>query len=247
MQKDVPHVGDAGEMKEVRDGYARNWLIPRRLAIIAQAGSARAIEHHKQMMERKRLKRQTIAEGLAEKLTQIGKLEIPVRVGANEKMYGSVTSRQISQVLQEKGFHLDRRKIELEERIRSLGSYKIQIRLAEKVSVPFEICAVPLAKPESQKAEKREPTPSARTEQAKAKDMTEEKTEDEAAEEETTPADDAPEQLQAKETEQEETQENLEEERQKNLQENPQKELQEEIEEDAQEDRQEASLESSKE
>lgn len=187
LQKDVPHLGDAGEVKEVRSGYARNYLLPRRLAILAHAGTARALMHHKQMIERKRLKRQTVAQGLAEELSQLGSLDIPVRVGANEKMYGSITSHQISLALKEQGFNIDRRKLELEERIRTLGSHTIQVRLAENRTVPFRINAVAFEEPKSARSDSKSESRSESKSEAKLESRSEERQGDASSQEPPSP------------------------------------------------------------
>lgn len=142
LQKDVANLGDAGEIKEVASGYARNYLLPRKLVIPAQAGSQRALEHHKRIMEQKATKRNAEMAKVSESLAAVKSLEITVRVGANNRMFGSVTTAQIAALLDEKGFPLDKRKIELGEKIRSLGNYQIKVRLAEKIVVPLELSVV---------------------------------------------------------------------------------------------------------
>ena len=142
LQKDVANLGDAGEVKEVANGYARNYLLPRKLVIPAHAGSQRALEHHKRIMAQKAAKRNAEMEKVARELSGVKTLEVAVRVGTNKKMFGSVTSAQIAALLAEKGFELDKRKVELGEKIRALGTYQIKIRLAEKITVPIELNVV---------------------------------------------------------------------------------------------------------
>ncbi len=154
LQKDVANLGDAGEIKEVASGYARNYLLPRKLVIPAHAGSQRALEHHKRIMEQKAAKRNAEMTKVAEDLGAVKSLEITVRVGANNRMFGSVTTAQIAALLDEKGFPLDKRKVELGEKIRALGNYQIKIRLAEKILVPLELSVV--ADAESQAAAEEE-------------------------------------------------------------------------------------------
>lgn len=154
LQKDVPNLGDAGEIKEVASGYARNYLLPRKLVIPAHAGSQRALEHHKRIMEQKAAKRNAEMAKVGEELGQVKKLEVTVRVGANNRMFGSVTSAQIAALLAEQGFVLDKRKVEFGEKIRTLGNYQIKIRLAEKIVVPIELNVV--ADAESQAAAEEE-------------------------------------------------------------------------------------------
>ena len=154
LQKDVANLGDAGEIKDVASGYARNYLLPRKLVIPAHAGSQRALEHHKRIMEQKAAKRNEEMTKVAGDLGAVKNLEITVRVGANNRMFGSVTTAQIAALLDEKGFPLDKRKVELGEKIRALGNYQIKIRLAEKILVPLELSVV--ADAESQAAAEEE-------------------------------------------------------------------------------------------
>lgn len=154
LQKDVANLGDAGEIKEVASGYARNYLLPRKLVIPAHAGSQRALEHHKRIMELKATKRNAEMTKVAESLGQLDGLEIAVRVGSNNRMFGSVTTAQVAALLAEKEFVLDKRKIELGEKIRSLGNYQIKVRLAEKIVVPVELKVI--ADAESQAAAEEE-------------------------------------------------------------------------------------------
>ncbi len=139
LQKNVPNLGDAGEIKEVAAGYARNYLLPRNLVIPAHAGSVKAVQHQQQMIQRKRDKNLKEMAALGESLNGIGELELQVRVGAKNKLFGSVTSMNISKALQEKGYGIDKRKIEISEKIRALGKYKVKVRLAENIIVPLSL------------------------------------------------------------------------------------------------------------
>lgn len=139
LQKDVPNLGDAGEIKDVADGYARNFLLPRKLVTLARAGTTRALNHQKQLIARKTEKRMREMTGVSEKVKGLDGLEIKVRVGAKEKLFGSVTAMQVAQALSEQGVQLDKRKIELGEKIRALGTYSIKVRLAESIIVPLTI------------------------------------------------------------------------------------------------------------
>lgn len=191
LQKDVPNLGDAGEIKDVSSGYARNYLLPRNLVIPATARSRAALAHHKRLMEAKAKKRETQMQELAGSMKDITDIEIPVRVGANKKMYGSVTSAQIAQILSDKGFPIDKRKVELGDKIRAVGTYSIKIRLAEKISVPLEIKVVPdeaseaeIAEEEAQEAARLEREKAHADAVAKAETGEEEEGEAEAAEDE---------------------------------------------------------------
>lgn len=139
LQKDVPNLGDAGDIKEVAAGYARNYLIPRKLVIGAKDGSTKAIKHQKAVITRKTEKRKREMQGVAEELKKLSGLEIKVRVGARNKLFGSVTAMQVASAISEKGIPIDKRRVELGDKIRALGNYNIKVRLADSIVVPFAI------------------------------------------------------------------------------------------------------------
>lgn len=143
LQKDVPNLGDAGEIKEVAAGYARNFLIPRKLVVAAIGGSTKAAEHQKKQMALRAEKRHNEMADVSEKLKALGTIEVQVRVGAKGKLFGSVTSLTISQALTDAGFTVDKRKVELSDSIKSTGTYQVKVKLAEKISVPLTISVVP--------------------------------------------------------------------------------------------------------
>jgi len=143
LQKNVPNLGDAGEIKEVAGGYARNFLLPRKLVIPFREGSARAALHQRRVIERKTEKRIKDMQDLAGSMSSLQSLDLKVRVGAKKKLFGSVTAMQVAQALKEKGYELDKRKIEIGEKIRALGAYKIKIRLADSIQVPLELNVIP--------------------------------------------------------------------------------------------------------
>ncbi|ASV10772.1 MULTISPECIES: 50S ribosomal protein L9 [Leptospira] len=132
LQKDVINLGDAGDLKEVADGYARNFLFPKRLAVRANEGNTKAAFHQRKLGELKKEKRKKAMETVATNLN--GKeYDILVKTGGGEKLFGAVTPIDVASVLKKNGFELDKRKIEIADPIRNLGSYKIKIRLAEGI------------------------------------------------------------------------------------------------------------------
>ncbi|MBM9502006.1 50S ribosomal protein L9 [Leptospira sp. 201903071] len=132
LQKDVINLGDAGDLKEVADGYARNFLFPKKLAVRANEGNTKAALHQKKLGELKREKRKKAMEGYSSNIN--GKeYDIVVKTGGGDKLFGAVTPMDIASLLKKDGIELDKRKIEIAEPIRSLGSYKIKIRLAEGI------------------------------------------------------------------------------------------------------------------
>ena len=128
--QDVPKVAKAGEIKEVADGYARNFLIPKKLALLAKPGvTVVELERQKKVAAQAQAEASQLASGLEGK-----EVKLKARVGAEERLYGSVTSGDIADELQKSlGVTVDKRKIELEEPIRQLGSYEVTIRLAQDV------------------------------------------------------------------------------------------------------------------
>ena len=147
LQKSVADLGEVGDIKEVADGYARNFLLPRKLVIPARTGSTRAALHQKRLIEKKLAQRKIELEGLAEKLKGLPSLEILAKVGANNRLFGSVTAQQVAQALRNNGFEVDKRKIDIGDRIRVTGDYSIKLKLAENMVVSLKINVI--ADPES--------------------------------------------------------------------------------------------------
>jgi len=132
LRQDVENLGKMGDIVEVRDGYARNYLIPRGLAYYASEGAIRRLEQEKRQYQR-RLERERIsAQELAAQLEQLV-LSIPMRVGEEGRLFGSVTPQMIADELSLRGFTIDRRAIVLEEPIRSLGTFEVKIKLHPEV------------------------------------------------------------------------------------------------------------------
>jgi len=128
LTKDVDKLGKSGEMKTVADGFATNFLIPRNLAVPAAGGAYRAWQHDIASREDKRQRERADAEIAA---TRIGSttLTMGVKVGEGGKLYGSITSKEIAEALARRGIDVDRHKIELDEPLKSLGTYKVAIKV----------------------------------------------------------------------------------------------------------------------
>ena len=141
LRQNFNGLGQIGEVINVKDGYARNYLIPRKLAYPALQGNVRALEEEKKNLEKKRLQELTAAERFAAELEKIS-VTIPVQVGEEDKIFGSVTNQMIADALKEKGHEIDRRKIEIEEPIKSLGIYGINIKLHPSVSAKIKVWVV---------------------------------------------------------------------------------------------------------
>ena len=141
LRETVPNLGQIGDIVNVADGYARNYLIPRRLAIPATRKNIKALEKERQILLRKREKEKLRAESLAEKLTTIT-CEIAKQVGEEGKLFGSVTAMDIAKALEEKGFVIDKRKILLEQPIKTIGEYEVPVKLHPEVQTYLKVKVV---------------------------------------------------------------------------------------------------------
>lgn len=137
LTEDLHNIGKSGELVKVRPGFARNYLVPRGLAVGASEDNVARIEHEKKVAEAKAAKSKGEAEALASKLGAV-KLTISRPVGEGDKLYGSVTSRDIEEALAQQGFAVDRRRIETDA-IKALGTFQIPVRLAPSVSATIEL------------------------------------------------------------------------------------------------------------
>jgi large subunit ribosomal protein L9 len=141
LRQNFDGLGQIGQVVDVKSGYARNYLIPRKLAYPALQGNIKALEEEKKNLEKKRVHELAAAETFATELEKIS-VTIPVQVGEEDKIFGSVTNQMIADALKEKGYEIDRRKIEIEEPIKSLGIYGIEIKLHPSVSAKIKVWVV---------------------------------------------------------------------------------------------------------
>ena len=133
LRKNFEQLGQIGEVVEVKNGYARNYLIPRQIAYIATAGAVRALEEEKKQVVKKEAKELDEAQKLSAELENVS-VTIPVKVGEEDKIFGSVTTQMIADALKEKNYDIDKRKIEIPEPIKASGIYSINIKLHHKVT-----------------------------------------------------------------------------------------------------------------
>ncbi|PJA99960.1 MAG: 50S ribosomal protein L9 [Ignavibacteriales bacterium CG_4_9_14_3_um_filter_30_11] len=141
LRKDFGTLGKVGEIINVKDGYARNYLIPNKLAYTASKGNVRALEEERKSLEAKANHEVIAAETLSVELEKVS-VTIPVQVGEEDKLFGSVTAQMISDVLKEKGFEIDKRKIELDDQIKALGIYEVKVKLHPSVSTTIKVWVV---------------------------------------------------------------------------------------------------------
>jgi len=138
LQKDIPNLGDAGDVKEVADGYARNFLLPKKLVIQYNESSERAIRHQKKLINFKKDKRRSQSEKMAESVANM-EIKIIAQVGEEDKLFGSVTSMDIAKHLADKGYLVDKRKIQLDEPIKKKGEYEVPVKLDEGVTANIKV------------------------------------------------------------------------------------------------------------
>ncbi len=141
LHADVPDLGVIGDLVTVKDGYARNFLIPQGLAVQASTKSVHQLEHQKRMVERHKTKVRQSAEELAGKLESVS-CTIPVLVGEQDKLFGSVTARDIEEALATEGVKISRRQIELAEPIKSVGVYTVDVRLHQDIRGKLKVWVV---------------------------------------------------------------------------------------------------------
>jgi len=142
LREDVPNVGTTGDIVKVKPGYARNYLLPRGLAVVADPRSKRELEHQKRVMAEKKERDQRQAGTLAERLSAT-RLVLTARAGEEGKLFGSVTNQDIERALSEKGFAVDRRRIRLDEPIKALGEHTVVVRLMAGVDANISVTVEP--------------------------------------------------------------------------------------------------------
>ena len=128
LRQDFPQLGHVGDVVDVKDGYARNYLIPRNIAFEATASSIRQLEEEKKQHERHLEKEKHSSEKLAAELEKVS-ITIQMKVGEEDKLFGSVTSQMIADSLKEKGLTIDKRLIDIEDSIKALGIYTVDVKL----------------------------------------------------------------------------------------------------------------------
>ena len=141
LREHVDNLGKRGEIVKVADGYARNYLLPRKLALLATEGNRKHVERERKIFEARESQEKGQAEALA---TRLAALEITItrRVGETDQLFGSVTASDITDVLKAKGFDVDRRKLILPEPIKTLGEHEVPLKLHREVTTPLKVRVV---------------------------------------------------------------------------------------------------------
>ena len=141
LKRDVKGLGREGDLKEVKDGYARNFLLPTGKAIVADRGALANWDRHREQRDERDRAERVAAEATADRLREL-KLEIPVKAGERGRLFGAVTSHQIAALINSEGIELDRHALHLREPIKALGDYKIDIRLMPGVDAVVAVSVV---------------------------------------------------------------------------------------------------------
>jgi len=138
LRDDVPHLGKIGDVVRVKPGYARNFLLPRGLAVEANRRNLRVLEHQKRVIAAKAEREKKSAEAVAAKLAGL-RLTVRARVGEGGRLFGSVTNLDVERLLAERGYTVDRRRIALEEPIKELGTFPIAVQVGRNVRATVEL------------------------------------------------------------------------------------------------------------
>lgn len=141
LRKAQEKLGQVGAVVDVKNGYARNYLIPKGIAFTASEGSVRALEEEKKQAERRQNKELKGAQKLAADIEKLS-ITLQMTVGEDEKLFGSVTSQMIADALKEKGFEIDKRIIDLPEPIKALGIYNVDVKIHQNVPCKVKVWVV---------------------------------------------------------------------------------------------------------
>jgi large subunit ribosomal protein L9 len=142
LRQDIDDLGARGEIVRVRAGYARNYLLPRKLAVEATANNVKQIEQERAALLKKEANERATAEGQAEQINKLV-LEFKRKSGEQGALYGSVTSMDIADELKERGYEIDRHRLHLREPIKRLGEFTVPLRLHRDVSIDLQVKVVP--------------------------------------------------------------------------------------------------------
>jgi large subunit ribosomal protein L9 len=142
LKRDVKGLGREGDLKEVKDGYARNFLLPTGAVVVADKGAVANWERHRDQREERDRSARADAEATAEKLNAL-RLEVPVKAGERGRLFGAVTGHQIADLIHREGVELDRHALHLREPIKALGDYRIDVRLMPGVEAVVNVSVVP--------------------------------------------------------------------------------------------------------
>ena len=141
LREHVDHLGQRGEIVKVADGYARNYLLPRKLALLVTEGNRKQIERERAKFEVKEAEDQKVAQAIADRMASV-EIVIARRVGETDALYGSVTAADIAEALAAKGFDIDRRRLQLSDPIKKLGAVDLPVKLHREVTATVKVKVV---------------------------------------------------------------------------------------------------------
>jgi large subunit ribosomal protein L9 len=142
LKEDVHNLGKAGELVKVKPGFGRNYLIPQGKAVVATASNVKQIEHEKKLIAAKQVQLGKDAQAIADKLASV-EVQIERQVGEEDKLFGSVTSRDIEAALKDKGVTIDHRKVHMPEPIKTIGYHTVEIKLGTGITGKIKVVVVP--------------------------------------------------------------------------------------------------------
>ncbi len=152
LKEDIENLGHMGDVVKVKDGYARNYLLPRGLVVLANNKNLKALEHEQRMIAQRRERLTKEAQGISDKLAGVS-LEFTAKVGEEGRLFGSVTTMDIEKALKEQGYDVERRRIVLDAPIKNVGDYEIPIRLRPEVMPSIKVKVVSEDQPEAEDTE----------------------------------------------------------------------------------------------
>ena len=141
LREDVKNLGQMGEVVNVSDGYARNFLFPKKFAVEANTGNIKEFEHNKKVIKDRAAKLKESMKSIADKLSALS-LTIPAKTGEDDKLFGSVTNMNVAEALASAGFEIDKKKIVMDEPIKRTGEYAVSIKLHPELSVEVKVQVV---------------------------------------------------------------------------------------------------------
>ncbi len=141
LQEDIANLGSAGDIVKVKEGYGRNFLVPRKLAVLANEKNVKMLDHQKRVVSSKLAKKKGHAEEVAQKLSDMS-VTIQCEVGEEDKLFGSVTNMDIANALRKEGVELDRHNILLKEPIKKIGVFDVDIKLHPEVTGQLKVWVV---------------------------------------------------------------------------------------------------------
>ncbi len=143
LREDVPGLGIIGDIVKVKPGYARNFLLPRGLAVTADSRNIKQLEHQQRVIAAKKARERGAHEKLAAEMGGVT-VETEARAGRGGKLFGSVTNMEVHRLLAEKGYELDRRRIELREPIKEIGEFEVRVRVGQDVDTTVKVIVKPV-------------------------------------------------------------------------------------------------------